>query len=441
MPPAVWPVTVSPVADTAAGDSPGGGDFALGDLEFHQVLDLLAARAATPMGQKLAVTLTPSGCREEVAGRLDLLREGLLLAAEEVRLSFPHLDDPGSDLDLLAASGAVLAPESLRNLATLALAVEGIRREVRPHSTQAPRVQGLLGSVPDLAPFHRACRGVFAADGGLEDGASPRLKSLRRQTATAAERLRKRMSGFLSGPEADRYLQDEYVTQRNGRFVLPVRADHKRAMEGIVHGTSASGATLYVEPLALVEGNNELIRLQEAEALEEARILAELSDLAGSLRPGFLAAAAVVGRLDLLAATVRLALDFDAAPAELAADGTLELRDARHLLLAVRLAEQGAAVVPLSVHLQDECHVLIVSGPNTGGKTVTLKTVGLSALMNQAGLAVPARRALLPVFRQVLTDIGDHQSIQENLSTFSSHIRSLVSMTGAIKEPALVLVD
>jgi DNA mismatch repair protein MutS2 len=432
---------VTPEPDSAAGDLPAGGDFAEDDLEFAGVLGMLRARASTPMGQELAAALAPSGCLEEVTRRLVLLREGLQLAADDVRLSFPRLADPVPDLDLLAAPGAVLPADGLRNLASLAMAVDALRREVRPHGKQAPQVLGLVESVPDLAPFHRACRGVFTADGGLEDGASPRLKSLRHQVATTAERLRQRMSGLLAGPEADRYLRDEYVTQRNGRFVLPVRADHRRAVDGIVHGTSTSGATLYVEPLAMVEANNDLIRLQEAEALEEARILAELTDLAASLRPGFLSATAVVGRMDLLAASVRLAMDFDGTPAELASGGTLELVDARHLLLAQRLAEMGTAVVPLSVRLEDDCHVLVVSGPNTGGKTVALKTVGLAALMNQAGLAVPARRAVLPVFRQVLTDIGDHQSIQENLSTFSSHIRSLVNMTGAVKEPALVLVD
>jgi DNA mismatch repair protein MutS2 len=393
------------------------------------------------MGKERAAQLMPSPEHEEVRERLELLREGLTLAEASSRLRFPRLQDPTADLRILAASGAVLPGESLRNLASLAATVAELRGQIRPHGDLAPGVLGSLESVGDLAPLIRACRGVFAADGGLEDGASPRLRSLRARHAAAAEHLRRRMAAYLEGPEAERYLRDEYVTQRGSRFVLPVRADHRKSMNGIVHGTSSSGATLYIEPLAMVELNNDLMRLQEAEAAEVVRILTELSDLARRLRPALLAATAVVGRLDLLAAAVCLAGDFDARPARLAVDGNLELGDARHMILMDRLAESGGKAVPISLILGDGCRVLVISGPNTGGKTVALKTVGLAALMTQAGLPIPARHAVMPVFRQVLADIGDHQSIQENLSTFSSHIRSLVRMTGEVENPALVLVD
>lgn len=415
--------------------------FALDDLGFPQVRELLAARAATPMGRERAARLTPSPEQEEVRERLELLREGLALAEVSGRLRFPSLQDPSGDLRRLSASGVVLPGESLRNLASLAATVAELRGQVRPHGDLAPRVLRSLESVGDLAPLIRACRGVFAADGGLEDGASPRLRSLRARHASAAEHLRRRMAAYLEGPEAERYLRDEYVTQRGSRFVIPVRADHRKSMDGIVHGTSSSGATLYIEPLAMVELNNDLVRLQEAEAAEVVRILTELSDLARRLRPELLTATTVVGRLDLLAAAVCLGGDFDARPAQLAVDGALELGDVRHMILMDRLARSGGRAVPISLLLADGCRVLVISGPNTGGKTVALKTVGLAALMTQAGLPIPARHAVMPVFRQVLADIGDHQSIQENLSTFSSHIRSLVRMTGEVENPALVLVD
>ncbi len=268
--------------------------FALDDLGFPQVRDLLAARAATPMGKERAAQLMPSPEHEEVQERLALLREGLTLAEASSRLRFPRLQDPTADLRILEASGAVLPGESLRNLASLSATVAELRDQIRPHGDLAPGVLGSLESVGDLAPLIRACRGVFAADGGLEDGASPRLRSLRTRHAAAAEHLRRRMAAYLEGPEAERYLRDEYVTQRGSRFVLPVRADHRKSMDGIVHGTSSSGATLYIEPLAMVELNNDLMRLQEAEAAEVVRILTELSDLARRLRPALLAATAVV---------------------------------------------------------------------------------------------------------------------------------------------------
>jgi DNA mismatch repair protein MutS2 len=313
----------------------------------------------------------------------------------------------------------------------------GLRRRRR----EAPDLNALAESVPDLAPFQRATQGVFAAAGGLEDSASPELASVRRRLVTAGERLRRKMASYLSAPEAERYLRDEYVTQRGGRFVIPVRADHRTAVNGIVHGSSTTGVTLFVEPLETVDLNNDLVRLQEEEKAEVARVLAALTEEARRCRHGLRRAAEVVAALDLVTASARLGLDFDARPARLEDGPRLELVEMRHILLEDRLRGEGSQAVPVTLHLEEPERVLVISGPNTGGKTVALKTVGLAALMNQAGLPLPARDAALPVFSQVLADIGDHQSITENLSTFSSHVSSLVRMTSRVEPPALVLID
>ncbi len=418
-----------------------GTGLAGDDLELGGVLELLAARTRTEPGRAAARGLAPASNPDDVALRLERLREMMALEASGEAPTLPPLEDPATALDQVRIPGGVAEGEALRLLVAVAEAGAGLARHLRGQREAAPGLAELAREQPDLEPLRRAARGVFAEDGSLQDRASPELAAIRRRLATAGERLRRRMASFLEGPEAERYLRDEYVTQRNGRFVIPVRADSRDAVEGIVHGASTSGATLFVEPLETVGLNNDLVRLQEEEAAEVRRILAELSAAAREAAPALEAASRLIAQVDLLLAAARLGRDFDARPAALAAAGELELQEARHLLLEARLRQAGGSAVPISLALSPRERVLVVSGPNTGGKTVALKTVGLAALMTQAGLPVPARRAVLPVFRQVLADIGDHQSIAENLSTFSSHITALVRMCRAVAGPALVLLD
>jgi DNA mismatch repair protein MutS2 len=421
--------------------TPAAGAFDLEALEFDGVRSLLAARARTPMGRARAMDLVPSPDPDEVAHRNALLGERIALDADGRAFALRLEEDPAPALASLGPEGAVLEAADLRALLSLAVAARAAALSLRAVAESAPCTARLAAGIGDLGPLLAAAQGVFAPDGGIEDGASPRLAALRRQAQTTSERLRRRLEALVSDPESAGFLQDEFVTLRGNRFVVPVRADSRAALKGIVHGASTSGQTLFVEPLETVELNNTLVRVREEEAAEIRRILASLSAAASRQRHDLEQAADILGRIDLAGAAARLGADFGMAPALPSDDGRLVLEDTRHLLLEDRLRAAGTSAVPLTVRLGEGDRVLVISGPNTGGKTVALKSIGLAALMHQAGLPVPAAESVLPVFRQVLADIGDHQSIAENLSTFSSHVLALVRMTRRVDAPALVLLD
>ena len=410
-------------------------------LEFDAVRALVGERTRTQAGQRLARTLLPSPDPDLVAARLALLREAMDLDEAGELPGLPALVEVEPLLERLAVEGVVLDGEALRALGAVAVAAAGLRGELRARREQMPLLWARVDAVPDLSSFVAALGGVFTAEGEIADAASPALAGLRARLQTATARLVRRLEGYLDAPGAERWRRDDFVTTRNNRFVIPVRADSRQAVDGIVHATSGSGVTLFVEPLETVGLNNEIVRLRDEESEEVARILERLSQAARGVAAGLAEAAGVVAAFDLVAAAARLGRDFDARPADLNAGLEVTLVEARHLLLEARLAPTGVHAVPIGVHLEAGARVLVISGPNTGGKTVALKTVGLCALLTQAGLPVPARRARLPVFRQVLADIGDQQSIAENLSTFSAHVGALVRMTAADDDPALVLID
>jgi DNA mismatch repair protein MutS2 len=290
------------------------------------------------------------------------------------------------------------------------------------------------------------------------DQASSTLRSVREQLRSKRARLRSTLDQFVRGRDTAKYLQDQIVTERNGRYVLMIRAEHRANVPGIVHGSSASGATLFLEPAATVEINNDLVELEEREREEIRRILLELTETFRRRPEDFQASLDVATELDVLQAKARFGTVVNGVSPEIAVDGRIELRDARHPLLIRevrrRLGEgQGTndgvsattapetEVVPTSIVLEPPNRVLLITGPNTGGKTVAIKTAGLLALMAQAGLHVPAATARLPVFTCVFADIGDEQSISASLSTFSGHIANIVAMDRAMKLPALVILD
>ncbi|PYQ21713.1 MAG: endonuclease MutS2, partial [Acidobacteria bacterium] len=285
--------------------------------------------------------------------------------------------------------------------------------------------------------------------GEVADDASPRLAETRRGLLRLRAQLTSVMEGFLRGKEADRVLQDKLITTRNDRYVLLLKAEHRGQLPGIIHGSSGSGASLFVEPLPAVELNNDIVSLQDEERREVIRILRELTGRVGDRADDLGEAAAVLGELDAVQAMALLARDMDAVAPEIVEDGRLELVAARHPLLMPPLAERlgidrraRGGPVPVSLRVGFGDPVMVISGPNTGGKTVALKTTGLLALMAQCGLHVPAAPgSLLPVFRRIYADIGDEQSIATNLSTFSAHLAAIVEMTRDLAAPALVLLD
>ena len=317
----------------------------------------------------------------------------------------------------------------------------------------------LAGIAEAAASFQQEIADIrrkIGPDYEVVDDASPELASLRDRLRKQRARLRGTLESYLRGRDTAKYLQQQIVTDRNGRYVLVVRSEHRSAIPGIVHGSSGSGASLFLEPLSTVEINNEIVALEQQETEEVRRILLALADALRSRATDLLRTVDAATELDLLQARARFSILVDGSQPAIAGDGRLELRAARHPLLldAVRrhLGEEtprrgadgdaATTIVPVDVLLIPPVKVLVITGPNTGGKTVALKTAGLLPLMAQSGLLLPAADGTqVPVFRSVFADIGDEQSIAESLSTFSGHIANIVAMDKALALPSLVLLD
>jgi DNA mismatch repair protein MutS2 len=306
-----------------------------------------------------------------------------------------------------------------------------------------PRLGARADSIFDPRSMLRDLAGKILPDGTLADDASVALHRLRRDIERQQKQIQISLERFLRAHHDDGTLQEDFITLRNDRFVVPVVAGQQRKVYGVIHGASGSGHTLFVEPLETIDLNNELVRLREEEQREILRILRELTELLRSEAPQVQAAVDAMGLLELLFAKAEFALDFRCVIPRFSPDSDrrLILREARHPLLEDVLRRQRKPVVPITLQLEEARRTLLISGPNTGGKTVSMKTVGLLVLMAQAGLPVPAVEAELPVFDQVLADVGDQQSIQESLSSFSAHIAHVREMLDAVTSASLVLLD
>ncbi len=408
--------------------------LALRTLEFDRIVDLVVDHALTPLGARVLGALEPETDTGRVARALDATAE--TSAYLETNSLFP-LRAAGDLADTLAAldvEGRPLEPLALRSLADFLDSVEQARGAVRQ---AAGNFQILVSIVSRVATFKREVADVRRAidvSGEVLDDASSELRAIRDRLRQKRNRLRTTLEQFVRSKDTAKYLQEEVVTERNGRFVLIVRAEHRSNVPGIVHGSSASGASLFLEPAATVEINNDIVQLEDEEREEIHRILLALTD-SFRARPGELEASVDVAiELDVLQAKARFASRINAVRPELVTDDRLELRGARHPLLS-------KDPVPVDILLQPPTRVLLITGPNTGGKTVAIKTAGLLALMAQAGLFVPADSARLPVFKSIFADIGDEQSIAASLSTFSAHITNIVAMDRELAMPALVLLD
>ncbi|HJT63612.1 MAG TPA: endonuclease MutS2, partial [Candidatus Limnocylindria bacterium] len=402
-------------------------------LEFGAITEQLAARTAFAPSRELAEVLLPVG---------DAVHVGLLQdqTDEAVRLLELHPDATiGGARDVRgplkrAKRGGRLAPAELLDIAGTAHAIEQFRRRVaRWPGPQLGAIRDDLEPVPDL---REQIERSIDPTGEILDGASSALKTVRRRMRVAQERLRERLNAMLRSSDLAGAIGDAIVTQRNGRYVIPVRAEAKGRVPGIVHDQSASAATLFIEPMGVVELNNGWIEATLEAAAEEERILESLSRAVESHADSLTTSLAALARADLWMARAHFAAELDAVRPTVS-DDALELLSARHPLL-------GADAVPIDLRLGERFgyRALVITGPNTGGKTVALKTIGLLALMHQAGLRVPAAAgARLPVFTQVLADIGDEQGIAQSLSTFSSHLRNVVRFLEAAGPHSLVLLD
>ncbi len=410
-------------------------------LEYEAVLALLTERTQTSQGRRLAEQLRPMTDPEAIRRQLRLVSDTARYLGGRSGFGLAGLADPSEALRLLRIENAALSPTQILDLIALIEVGQDVRASVLGERRQYPHLAAFVAELPDLRHLLRHLRGKILPGGELDDHASPALAEIRQQIQRLRARIYRRLEEIMrASPEG--IVQDEVVTLRNERYVIPVRASHRAQVPGVVHAVSSSGATVFIEPLETIELNNELVRWREEEQAEIARILREMSDRLRVELPQLEKLARLVAELDLLSAKARLALDFRCVEPELVTDRhVLVLEEARHMVLEHVLRQRGEAIVPLSIALDDAHRVLIISGPNAGGKTVAVKTIGLIALMAQSGMLVPARAATLSVFRSILADIGDRQSLVANLSTFTAHITSVREMAEQLQEPALVLMD
>ena len=406
---------------------------ALVTLEFPAIAERLANATASAHGAELARALVPSADPGEVTHRQALTAEAVALldTADEPPLEGLHdVREPAAH----AALGGMLAAGTLRNVADTIGGALRARAALDDPEKVAPLLRELAGAIdPALAPVAESIHRAIEDDGSdLRDRASPQLRKLRGQLRTGRQRVNEKLEQLVRSGGFREHLQEDFVTQRGGRPVLAVKATARRSVPGIVHDTSDSGQTLFVEPFDVVDLNNRQSETVAAEREEVERILRELSGVVGERADSIVALVEAAGAIDLALARGVVSRGWRGAP--VAISDEVRLLGARHPLL------DPAVAVPIDLELEN-LRAVVISGPNTGGKTVALKTVGLAALLHQSGLRPPAETVALPVFDEVLADIGDRQSIEMSLSTFSGHVANLVSILGAARERSLVLVD
>jgi len=431
-------------------------------LEFDALRQLLRAYASSPLGQRRIDVLAPSTDHDWINTQQQLASEIREFRRVGGRFDFSALLDVTLLVEKSRIAGAALEIIEIRD-AILVVDRAAEWREIALHppanmKSDWQRLHALSAQIVDFTEFLRFFRNKIQPDGTLEDKASPELARIRREIERQRRSIQESLRGYLRRLADGGTVQDELVTIRGERFVIPVKVEQKRRVQGVVHGASSSGQTVFVEPLETIEQNNELVRLLEEELSEIHRILLEMTQRIGAQAQEILAAVDVLAELELQFAKAKFAEDYNCAPVQLSGDrhetcgdgrirpsrasnARLLLHNARHPLLEHNLKPKGISVVPVTVELEPARHQLIITGPNTGGKTVTLKTVGLLALMAQSGLPIPADRAQLPVFDAVLADIGDYQSIEQNLSTFSAHVTNIDFISRTATPHSMVLLD
>ncbi|HEY2963616.1 MAG TPA: Smr/MutS family protein [Pyrinomonadaceae bacterium] len=415
-------------------------DQAFATLEYQQLLALITRNAQTEAGQARVETLSPAPSAEQLQRELAALRECVLLRGRGVNWSFSSFTNPDETIARLRVEGAALDPLTILETAKLCEQAMSARAAILAERENASVLWQLVENLPrDLNSLVARVSNKILPTGELDDRASPELAQIRHEISSLRSRITRSLEGLMR--RSAEAIQDELVTIRNDRFVIPVKADHRGRVQGVAHGYSSSGATAFVEPLETIDANNELQGLHEAEAREIAKILFRLTEELRAQLPAIERAAAAVAELDFINAKAIFHQQFNCSIPQIDSSATLELVEARHPLLEENLRASGGAVVPVSFTLDEEHNAMIISGANAGGKTVVLKTTGLLALMALSGISISAKSARLPFYESVLADIGDHQSLAANLSTFTSHVANIARMIELCEPPALVLLD
>jgi DNA mismatch repair protein MutS2 len=408
-------------------------------LEFDKLRELLRLRTTCAPGRRAVDALEPRTDRAALESAFAFIREAREWLRAGRELGFGALADPQGWLEKLEGPEMVLEPGEFLDAASLLETSGWLRQQFREEAAKFPLLAARAEALSDFRDVHAAIRRCVLPNGEISDDASSTLRRIRVSITQTRESIQKTLKQILRSRNAE--AGEDYVTLRNERFVIPVRAEQRRSVPGVVHGASGTGQTVFMEPFETVETNNQLVQLGEDEAAEIVRILREVTEKLQAVRGPLAASVETIAEVDSVFARARFAQEFDAAIPEFSEASELRLVDARHPVLEDKLRKENRAIVPMSLALGGEERVLVISGPNTGGKTVALKTTGMAALAAQSGIPVAAQRAVLPIFDRVLVDIGDEQSIAADLSTFSAHMLNLKAMLEAATPQSLVLVD
>ena len=414
-------------------------NFSVDPLEYHKLKELLGRYISSESGRAALDVLAPTVDQQQLEFEHAITAEAMAYLREH-RVPFNDIPLIGQALDKLSIEGAMLEIPEIEAIQSFLAHVEGLRVRWREEREKLPKLAQTGQRIPDLGQLGKHLKRAIQ-NGEVDDRYSPELARIRRVLSATRSRLTEKLEGMLRSPAYSPQLQEQIVTVRNGRFVIPIRTDQKRSVEGIIHGSSSSGATVFMEPLAVLEMNNELVRLQDEEAAEIARILAELTGLIQASTNQIGLARSISAYIELIFAKARFGRDFDCVSPVFSRGPLLSLIKARHPLLEDNLRREKESISPVSLDMDSNRRILVISGPNAGGKTVVLKTVGLFALMAQSGVPVPAEEATLPIFDRVLADIGDQQSITNHLSTFSAHVLAIKSMIENATAQSLILLD
>ncbi len=411
-------------------------------LEFDRLKSIVSGFTTCVPGRRAVQALAPQQDTTALGAEFELVREAMAYLRAGSELGLGSLADPAAWLARLVVPGSVLAIAELLDAVSLMETVAGVRQNFRGEAAKYPRLAERAAALADFRQLSAAIRRAILPNGEISDDASPQLKRIRVGIAQGREKIQRSLEGILRARgDASGEKGEDYITLRNDRFVIPVRASERRSVPGVVHGASGTGQTIFVEPLEAIDLNNRLVQLSDEEIAEIARILEELTERVRLDRGPLDAAAAEIAHLDSIFARARFAREFDCTVPEFTRGNSLRLEAARNPVLEATLRPPGLKAVPLGFALGGGETVMVISGPNTGGKTVALKTTGLAALSAQSAIPVAAERAEMPIFDRVLADIGDEQSIAANLSTFSAHMLNLKSMLDVATERSLILVD
>ena len=410
-------------------------------LDLEALIRLLSRHVHTPLGRKRVTALLPSTDRGHINGELDRTTECVNYLSTGGSFGLSDVADPEDSMASLQVQGTSLEPLQILDLQRLVSVGMDARTQFGDLEIKGryPQLSAITGRIPDLRRMLASIRGKVLPTGEIDDSASPVLRRIRRELNERRGRIYRNLESLMH--ERPSAIQEDIVTVRNGRFVIPVRTDSRGQVPGVMHGLSSSGQTTFVEPLTIIDQNNEMVRLREEEEIEIAQILLLISEALRSNLSGIIQVVAAISEIDFVHAKARLSAEFKCVRPRMTESHHLMLRDARHPLLEHTLKQSNGRIVPISLELDPDHQTMVISGPNAGGKTVVVKTVGLVALMAQMGLHVPASEAALPVFEQVLADIGDQQSIAANLSTFTAHMRNIAEMAASVTPPALILID